>query len=158
MEKNNPIKRTDALKPLSREHHHGLLLGWKIKQGVSKSIDPERIGNYVHWFYEKFLTDHFEMEENWVFPVLGVGDPLVKQALKEHRQIEKMISEKDNTYSSLLEFADLLTDHIRFEERQLFNKIQDEASKSELAEIEEKHNAVAIDDSNWEDQFWVKGG
>jgi len=39
----NPIKRNEALKPLSRDHHHGLLLCWKIRQGIKLNIEPERI-------------------------------------------------------------------------------------------------------------------
>ncbi|MFZ6051345.1 hemerythrin domain-containing protein [Halocola ammonii] len=156
--KNKPIKRFEELQPLSREHHHGLLLSWKIKQGVSKSIESKRIAAYVNWFYEKFLTDHFQMEERWVFPVLGAADPLVKRALKEHRQIERMMSEDEMDYSHLLEFADLLNDHIRFEERKLFNKVQDAASQDELSEIEKRHNSDGVSDNGWEDQFWMKGG
>jgi hemerythrin superfamily protein len=156
--KNKPIKRIEELQPLSRDHHYGLLLGWKIKQGVSKNVEAERIGSYVDWFYKNFLVDHFEMEERWVFPVLGASDPLVKQALQEHRQIEKMIDEKDHSYSHLLKFGEKLTDHIRFEERQLFNKIQEVASEDQLAEIDRKHNTTEKDDPSWKDQFWVKGG
>lgn len=155
--KNKPIKRVEEMQHLSREHHHGLLLSWKIKQGVSKSVDSERIASYVDWFYKKFLTDHFEIEERWVFPVLGAADPLVKRALKEHRQIERLMAHEEKDYSHLLEFADLLNDHIRFEERKLFNKIQDIASQDELSEIESRHNADGVSDSGWEDQFWMKG-
>ena len=31
-----PQKRHKALQPLSREHHHGLLLSWKIRSGFNK--------------------------------------------------------------------------------------------------------------------------
>jgi len=40
-----PIKRSIALQPLSREHHHGLLLCWKIRTGLKKGIDIDRIKN-----------------------------------------------------------------------------------------------------------------
>ena len=44
-----PQKRHKALQPLSREHHHGLLLSWKIRTGFSKDIaqnvlEPTQIG------------------------------------------------------------------------------------------------------------------
>ncbi len=38
-----PIKRSVALKPLSREHHHGLLLSWKIREGFNRNVEIERI-------------------------------------------------------------------------------------------------------------------
>ena len=37
--KNKPIKRHKAIQPLSREHHQGLLLCWKIGKGFEKGIE-----------------------------------------------------------------------------------------------------------------------
>ena len=48
---NKPLKRHKALQPLSRDHHHGLLLSWKIRSGFKKNIDVERIKVYADWFY-----------------------------------------------------------------------------------------------------------
>lgn len=42
-----PIKRHTALKPLSREHHHGLLLSWKIREGLKRNIEIPRIKKYI---------------------------------------------------------------------------------------------------------------
>ena len=36
-----PLKRHAGLVELSRDHHHGLLLSWKIRQGLKKEIEPE---------------------------------------------------------------------------------------------------------------------
>lgn len=38
-----PIKRHPSLQPLSREHHYGLLLSWKIREGFKREVPPERI-------------------------------------------------------------------------------------------------------------------
>ena len=38
--KKTPIKRHDALKHFSRDHHFGLLLVWKIREGVKLSETP----------------------------------------------------------------------------------------------------------------------
>ena len=59
-----PQKRHKALQPLSREHHHGLLLSWKIRSGFSKNIEPKRIRTYADWFFKTHLIPHFEMEGN----------------------------------------------------------------------------------------------
>jgi hypothetical protein len=63
-----PIKRDKALQEVSREHHHGLLLCWKIRKGFSKGIEPERIKRYADWFYKTHLISHFEVEENTFSP------------------------------------------------------------------------------------------
>jgi len=34
-----PIKRHNSLQPLSRDHHDGLLLKWKINKGISKGVE-----------------------------------------------------------------------------------------------------------------------
>ncbi len=47
METKKPQKRHIALQPLSREHHQGLLLSWKIRKGLSRKIEFDRIQNYV---------------------------------------------------------------------------------------------------------------
>ena len=53
-----PIKRSEFLKPISREHHHGLLLCWKIRAGLKKGIEPERIKLY-QLVLEKLLKSTF---------------------------------------------------------------------------------------------------
>ena len=90
----NPIKRHKALQPLSRDHHHGLLLSWKIRQGFKNGIDPERMMVYVRWFWDAHLLRHFELEEKQIFPVLGNDNPMVKRALREHRHNYLILSRK----------------------------------------------------------------
>jgi iron-sulfur cluster repair protein YtfE (RIC family) len=46
-----------------------------------------------------------------------------------------------------------LEGHIRFEERVLFNKIQEKASAEELQEIQQHHDKE-ITCGVWEDEFW----
>ncbi len=56
-----PIKRHETIVQFSREHHYGLLLVWKIKQGIQKNIDPERISSYVLYFFENdILFSHIQ--------------------------------------------------------------------------------------------------
>src|SRR5690606_36276296 len=66
-----PIKRDENIQPFSREHHHGLLLSWKIKTGFKKNLELERIKRYTDWFYKNQLLPHFEAEEKYLFPILG---------------------------------------------------------------------------------------
>ena len=56
-----PQKRHKALQPLSREHHHGLLLSWKIRAGFSENIGPKRIKVYADWFFKNHLIPHFHL-------------------------------------------------------------------------------------------------
>lgn len=149
-----PIKRHESLQPLSREHHHGLLLCWKIRQGLQKEIALERIKAYVDWFWDMHLKFHFEVEEKHIFPILPKEHPMVLQALDEHLQIKDLILNQSNTQQNLKSLEKVLNDHIRFEERVLFNEIQNIATQAQLSEIDLHHNEVFND--TWQDEFWVR--
>lgn len=155
-----PQKRHNALVMFSREHHHALLLVWKIREGIKNNVEPERVCNYVLHFFESDLRSHFYEEENTLFLKLNSADILKQQAVAEHELIYNLIDKlkKGTKYYSLLnEFADTLEKHIRFEERTLFNHIQELLSDSELNKIIQNHSNKKINsDSNWTDYFWVK--
>ncbi|MBS1635885.1 MAG: hemerythrin domain-containing protein [Bacteroidetes bacterium] len=152
--KHAPIRRNNYLQPLSREHHQGLLLCWKIRTGFRKTIDPLRIKAYTNWFYEKNLAKHFEIEEDFIFPLLGADHPLVKKAIAEHRRLSRLFSEKNNIIKALSFIEEDLEKHIRFEERILFHEVEQVASQKELSLILEIHQEmVTVED--WGDEFWI---
>ncbi len=149
-----PIKRSIALSPLSRDHHEGLLFVWKIRQGVKKNIATERIIKFCFLFWESHLQFHFEKEETVLPQVLSNSHSLMQQMFREHEIIKIQFEELDQkkNYESLELLAQTINDHIRFEERQLFNEIEKNATVGQLHQIEkqlkdEKKNAV------WDDEF-----
>ena len=148
-----PIKRHVLLRPLSREHHHGLLLCWKIRTGLKNNTEPFRIKRYADWFFEKHLVPHFEIEEQQLFPILGHKNELVQQAISEHRRLEELFH-SDTHLPIILELIGAELDHhIRFEERVLFNEIQKIATEAQLQLLEEIHRDIA-DSEDWDDCFW----
>lgn len=149
-----PIKRIEHLKALSRDHHHGLLLCWKIKTGLKKNVDPDRIKKYINWFWESHLKNHFEIEEKYVFPILGNEHDLVKTALLEHGELEHLFTSTENVQFNLEQIIDKLKSHIRFEERTLFNEIQKVATPEDLEKVYEASTDQFEED--WEDEFWLK--
>ena len=151
-----PIKRDEFLKPLSRDHHHGLLLCWKIRTGFKKQVEISRIKSYSDWFYKNHLLPHFEVEEKYVFPILGNDHELVKKALSEHRKLRRLFEDGDDVPKNLGKIEENLEAHIRFEERILFNEIQNIASPKELEEMEAKHSGTSATCSvdEWGDEFW----
>ncbi len=151
----NPIKRHTALQPISREHHHGLLLSWKIREGLNRDIKPARIKKFTDWFWENHLQQHFEFEEKYIFPILGEDNKMVKRAIKEHRRLKRFFTSSDRIAINLSLIEEELVAHIRFEERELFNFIQEVADKDQLALIELTHQKIPNPEA-WEDEFWVK--
>lgn len=152
----SPVKRNAALQPLSREHHHALLLCWKIKYGFAKDISAERIKAYADWFYKNHLAPHFELEETYIYPILGKENALIQQALKEHALLCIHFNDTSDPEKSLKQIQVELEKHIRFEERILFNEIQNAATPTELDRIEKAHSLETFVD-NLGDKFWETG-
>ncbi|MDO6436652.1 hemerythrin domain-containing protein [Cyclobacterium sp. 1_MG-2023] len=157
-----PLKRHPAFVPVSRDHHFGLLLVWKIRQGREIGIAPDRLFNYVKYFYSTHMEPHFSLEESVIFSYMGKNDLLRKEVESQHRDLRDAYKElrefkKDDLLNKLNEFCQMVEAHIRFEERKLFQYMQVELLNKELEEMEEKvaaiHKPVTED---WEDKFWVK--
>ncbi|OQP64011.1 hypothetical protein A3860_21565 [Niastella vici] len=138
METHKPIKRSKAFVQFSKDHHFGLLHIWQIRQDINKNTAAATIGKYILDFFEKDLAKHFKEEEELIFSKLPAEDPLRKQAEAEHAQLYLLIdSIKNNRIDKQLlqHFANLLEAHIRFEERTLFNHLQEILKPAELEEI-----------------------
>lgn len=153
-----PIKRNPAIVRFSRDHHFGLLLVWKIREGFRRSVEAERISKYVTKFFDNELVPHFRDEEENLFARLPEDDKMRLQAEFDHKRLNELVESLRNEGMDefkLGEFADLLEQHIRFEERELFNFIQESLTDAELAEIESAHApAKCSTDSEWKDVFW----
>ena len=154
----SPIKRHKAIASFSKDHHFGLLLVWKIRQGLDKAVNAERISNYVCYFFKEDLEKHFKNEEQLLFQKLPMDDVLRKQAEEDHKTIYKLVNSLDeNKHDSdlLRQFANELEKHIRFEERELFNHLQTKITPEDLEIIGKRfsNNGKAIDEK-WEDVFW----
>lgn len=150
-----PQKRHASLQPLSREHHQALLLCWKFRQGFSKGVEPERMKKYAEWFWTSYLAPHFKAEEKTFFPILDKEHPGIIKALKQHKQLEAMFHSNDSDIAyTVRQIAFELEQHIRFEERELFNDIQEAASPAQLEELAKLHTEEKFEE-NIEDMFWV---
>ena len=163
MEEIKPIKRSKELAPLSREHHDGLLFVWKIKQGLANNTPIETLCNYTRWFWSNHIKPHFKDEEKVLVKFMAIDNPLVQQMFIEHAQIRDMIVQldKEPDTSSLELLAELVNDHIRFEERELFAYAEKTLTQEQLDEIynELPHDPHCETDPiaiGWKDEFWVK--
>ncbi len=157
MEKGQPIKRDKYLQPLSHDHHHGLMLCWRIKKGLRKGVSAERILAYARVFFEEYLEEHFREEERYLFPIIGLDNKLVMQALKEHIRLRMLFFEEKDLSKACTLIATELEEHIRFEERVLFNEIQKKAGSEELLKMNQQlHSRPAAQSiTSCGDPFWV---
>jgi len=157
-----PIKRDKNLVLLSRDHHNGLMLVWKIRQGSRLDVDRTRIGTYIVNVFDKELEPHFIEEESLLFHQLHTTDELRIKAENQHSAIRERIaafrSSPEYPDTDLLSFALLLEEHIRFEERTLFPHLENSIPGEVLDEIgkrlKEEHSTKEC--LMWQDEFWVK--
>ena len=156
-----PIKRSPALVQFSKDHHFALLLIWKVRQGLRFGIELQRINNYIIFFFQNYLEEHFKEEEDLLFVHLDYNNASRTVAEEDHKTIREIMEEiksdpKNKTIST--EFINRLEKHIRFEERELFNELQNTLNESDLNMIAEKMDTLhpALKEDNWKDTFWVK--
>lgn len=150
------MKRSEHIVLLSRDHHFGLLCAWKIQQGLKKEVAPERIAAYIQFYWENNQQAHFQEEEQFLFPHLQ--NELVHQALEEHQQLREMITHlaaHPTDKEVMGYFAELLKNHIRYEERVLFPYMETHLNEITLQQIGKDlnhHHHTEVE--TYDDAFW----
>ena len=140
------MKRHPALVPLSRQHHDALAVGVFIQRGLRDGAGPrtaERLRRQALDVWNLELSGHFEVEETVLFPVAreAVSQPeTVDRLLREHDGIREAFSALEHAGSGELEsrlrvLRERLVAHIRFEERVVFEALQDSMAEQDLAEL-----------------------
>lgn len=125
------MKRHAALLQHSREHHHALKLARLARFAVDSGC-REAIAEAAHSINAQFpekLEAHFRDEENGLLTQLAaIGqNELVNRTQDEHvrlRDLNEALAREPEDATALYAFATLLHDHVRFEERELFEIAQ----------------------------------
>jgi hemerythrin-like domain-containing protein len=145
-----PAKRHSSLIPLSREHHLGLLLAFRLCRGLPPTRKPsdspqEQAEDTVRFFHES-LTLHFRAEEEILFPIMRTTIPqaisLLDLLIREHREMQTQVEQlarasgDDTTLPMQLKtFGEVLERHIRREERELFPLYEAHMPETEAARL-----------------------
>lgn len=132
------MQRAKELRNLSSEHHRALVIAKKARNAAGGSsttntwLEIERL-------YADELERHFRTEEVYFIPALerlGMHE-LVSRLTREHKDLRSFFrSNPSRDTEALLRFGTLLAQHVRFEERELFNVVQESFTPQELASIE----------------------
>jgi len=123
------MKRHQALQDLSREHHTALQLALKAKRAAATGDQAliETTAAACLTAYTAELDPHFIVEETVLLPLLlGAGEnALVARVECDHRALRDLCAQLQQPDAvTLLRFAECLTAHVRFEERELFVVIE----------------------------------
>jgi len=132
--------RDRNLIPLSRQHQHVLALCVRIdRESPISDADLAAWQAEIAQHFESEIRVHFAAEEHVLFPAarkfpeLG---PLVDELLLDHFMLRESFAEAEArkmSATNLSAFAQRMSAHIRKEERQLFERMQELMSQEELA-------------------------
>lgn len=141
------MKRHKNLIKLSKDHHDGLILAQLIKKnsppykGLPTTTEGKK--EYTLNFYNLDLIKHFEAEEKILMPLVkGIDnelDRLLQLMISEHEQVYKLIDDLklgNEVEDTLDKLGNLLEKHIRMEERELFDRIQNLCNDDILNQIQ----------------------
>ena len=155
------MKRHQQLQPLSRQHHNGLLAALLLKKGIIKAAATNVMAAFILDFWQHDLKAHFESEETILIPALKeteFDETLTRRLLNEHFALRSYIDSVENGYANketITDFADLLEEHIRFEERTYFPEAEKVLSEGLLITIgEQLHENDEPNCMNYPVKFW----
>lgn len=138
------LKRAPALVPLSQDHHHSLVQSLRLREAAagSPSEAPAVAGAFLeHW--RMAMRGHFADEEEVLFPRAERVDPeSVARLWAEHAElaslverVERALEAGDDGGDLMNEIGWLIHDHVRFEERVLFEEVQARLGPDDMAEL-----------------------
>lgn len=88
-----------------------------------------------------------------MFALPGLDPELTQRAIAEHRRLKQLFESITNVEQNLGLIEKELEQHIRFEERVLFNAVQEKATPAQLKSIAPLHAAARFEE-NRDDPFW----
>jgi len=138
---NQPIQRDDALAPFSRDHYVGLVHAHRLIKSAEKDRAAKHaaLADFLDaWSSE--IQPHFRDEERLLQELLSPEDR--QRLLDEHAHLTDLASEArrwrrdvDPDGASLAALGRTLEQHIRWEERELFNRVQQTVSEPQRAAL-----------------------
>lgn len=132
--------RDKSLIPLSHQHQHALALCVRIERAAPiPAVDLPAWESEIAQLFQNEIEGHFSAEERFVFPSARKLEELktiVNELCTDHSHLRQMFAAAQAGAISSDEvraLAQRLSAHIRKEERQLFERMQQLLSNDELA-------------------------
>ncbi len=123
------MKRHPDLLQLSREHYTALKLARDTKRAAESGTagDVAALAQRVVEVFAAALDPHFHVEEQGILVLLAQAGEheLVARTLADHAELRRLAAALATPAAdTLLNFAELLGAHVRFEEREVFEAAQ----------------------------------
>lgn len=140
------MKRHPALVPLSEDHHHELVQARRLLAAADGDAEARLAAAeaYARLFFDTTVR-HFRREEEELFPLYARhagSTPLLERILAEHMQLHGLaralradVAAGEVAPERLRDLGTLLREHVRVEERELFEEIQRVVPGEELERL-----------------------
>jgi hemerythrin-like domain-containing protein len=150
------MKRHPALQSLSRDHLPALIQAQQIRRSVQgeKGAPPlEEVAKGFLRFWEAEASPHFREEEEVLLPIYArlvppSQDENVLQMLDDHAwfrdvvfELQRKVNASEDLRGFLGQVGQRLDDHVRLEERLIFEHMQGVMGEKDLADVEERSRA-----------------
>jgi len=146
------MKRGEALRALSHQHHQGLFAALQLKRAGRETAAEARKAFLD--FFEREGSRHFRAEEEFLLPAFarhtGPDDPAIVRVLTEHVDLRGRGQDLERSPhpdpAALRELGERLESHIRFEERVLFPLVEEALPLDELERLGAAFATAEADD------------
>jgi iron-sulfur cluster repair protein YtfE (RIC family) len=134
--------RDKSLIPLSRQHQHALALCVRIDR-ASPIGDADSAGwqTEIVQHFQGEISIHFAAEEEVLFPAARKFQeliPVIEELLADHGALREFFAKagaRNMSAAELSEFGQRMSAHIRKEERQFFERLQQLMGAGELSSL-----------------------
>ena len=137
------LKRDPALVPLSQDHHHALVQSLRLRDAAAgEPAEAAQAGRAFLDHSRGAMLGHFADEEEVLFPAAEATHPEAVARLRgEHAEIAGLVARLEESLAASdprdleAEIGWLIHDHVRFEERVLFEAVQSGLGASRLSDV-----------------------
>lgn len=146
-----PLKRHPALQDLSRDHHLFLLEARHVRwflEADERAMSLEEVIESLLRFWDEVGALHLREEEEIVYPAYLAQAPLRQRDIDalytDHNWLRDKIQELaalprfENSKPVLRSLSEYVVNHVRHEERVIYEAIQDTLDEAQMKAIAEK--------------------
>jgi hemerythrin-like domain-containing protein len=141
------MKRHPALVPLSRDHHHALVIARSLRHATAETAAETTRAFLSHWDTEEKL--HFRLEEELLLPAYAAhgepDHPAIIRMLLDHITIRRDAAQLAGMppLELLHDLGARLADHVALEEHEVFPLIEATIPETELQALGERIREAA---------------
>jgi hemerythrin-like domain-containing protein len=134
------MKRAEAMRQLSRDHHKALVVAQRLRRVEEPEVEACALEFLDYW--RGHGRRHFQVEEEVLLPAYErfatAQEEAVVRVLTDHVTIRRRATDIEagaKSVRSLRELGTILDEHVRHEERVLFPRIEQTLPAGELENL-----------------------